>query len=121
MLTRRSGGWVVVALLVIGVAPVAAADKKEKPARKSGTVTGVVTDKGPNFILVKADGEEKARRYTPRWVGGLPKDGGGFDKTILETFKKLKVGTRIRMEWEFNERPRAVKIEILKQAKKGKG
>lgn len=45
------------------------ADEKKKPAKKSGTLTGAVTAKGKNYIEVKADGEENARRYMPRWIG----------------------------------------------------
>lgn len=93
----------------------AIADEKN-PEKKSGTVTGVVTAKDKNTIDVKADGEEKARKYFPKWVGGAPAQGGGFDKNTLKTFSELKIGTRIRMEWEFEERPRVVKIEVLKSA-----
>ncbi|MFO0930118.1 MAG: hypothetical protein U0736_24355 [Gemmataceae bacterium] len=106
-----------VALALTGVA-VAQPDKgKSDAAKKKGSLVGVVTAKGPIWIEVKADGEEKGRRYTPHWRGGLPKDGGGLDKEMLETFSKLKVGTRIRLAWEFQERPRAVKIEVLREPK----
>ena len=100
--------------LVLG-SPGWAEDRKVPPDKRSGTIVGVVTAKDRNWIEVKADGEEKARRYVPHWRGGLPKDGGGLDKKMLETFAKLKLNTRIKMEWEFEERPRAVKIEVLKE------
>jgi hypothetical protein len=102
-----------------GLVAVAAEEKKEKePAQKSGTVTGVVAGKGDNYIEVKADGEEKARRYVPHWRGGAPAQGGGLDKKMLQTFRTLKIGDRIRLEWEFEERARAVKVEVLKPAAK---
>lgn len=110
----------LVALLAIALTGLAAAQNDKKTgetAKKKGSLVGVVTAKGPVWIEVKADGEEKGRRYTPHWRGGLPKDGGGLDKEMLETFSKLKVGTRIRLAWEFQERPRAVKIEVLREAK----
>lgn len=88
-------------------------DKKDEP--RKGTVTGVVTGKGENFIEVKADGEEKARKYVPHWKGGLPKDGGGPDKTMLAKIKETPVNSRVKIEWEFEERARVVKIEILKK------
>lgn len=87
---------------------------------KSGTVVGTVTAKGPNFIEVKADGEEKGRRYVPRWIGGLPAQGGGLEKGMLATFRTLGVGSRVRVEWKFEERPRAIKVEVLKPAPGGK-
>lgn len=95
-------------------------DKKEKEKEKGGTVTGELTAKGDNWIEVKADGEEKARRYTPKWVGGLPKDGGGFDKEILQAIGKIPLKSRVRLEWTFQERARVVKIEVLKKAEEKK-
>jgi hypothetical protein len=104
------------------------ADDKEKkePAKgekRGGTVTGTVTAKGDpakkeNWIEVKADGEEKGRRYVPHWRGGLPKDGGGPDKEIVAQIKEVPIGSRVRIEWSFQERPRVEKIEVLK---KGEG
>jgi hypothetical protein len=105
-------------LLAVAVIPaclVMADDKKEdEPDKKSGTVAGMITAKEKNWIEVKADGEEKARRYVPRWIGGAPAQGGGFDKKMLVAFADLKVGSRIRLEWEYEERPRAIKVEVLK-------
>jgi hypothetical protein len=93
-------------------------DKKdtrdEKKARKrGGTVIGTLTKKGDNFIEVKADGEEKARKYVPHWVGGAPAQGGGPDKKMLAVFGKLKVGSRVEVKWEFDERPRAIAVKLL--------
>ena len=111
------------AILLVGVSCLCiAADekKKDEPATKSGTVVGVLTAKGDNWIEVKADGEEKARRYVPNWVGGAPAQGGGPDKEIVKVIKELKVNSRIRVEWKFEERPRVVKVEIIKSAEKDK-
>lgn len=100
-------------------------DQKEPPkdeAERKGIVTGVVTAKGDasknqNWIEVKADGEEKGRRYVPHWKGGLPKDGGGPDKAMIAELKKVSVSDRVRLEWVFEERPRVEKIEVLKKGK----
>ncbi len=101
------------------LAGLAAADEKDgkKDDRKKGTVVGTLTAKGPNYIEVKADGEEKARRYVPHWRGGAPAAGGGPDKEMLAVFKKLAVGSRVRVEWVFEERARAEKVEVLKAPK----
>jgi hypothetical protein len=88
--------------------------KKAEEGRK-GTVTGVVTAKGDNWIEVKADGEEKARRYVPHWKGGLPKDGGRPDKDMVAKIKGTAVNSRVKLDWEFEERARVVKIEVLKK------
>ena len=101
--------------------PAFADDKKEPPKEekdRKGTVTGVVTAKGDNWIEVKADGEEKARRYVPHWKGGQPKDGGGPDKEMVAQIKKIELKERVRLEWEFEERARVVKVEVLKKNEK---
>ena len=82
---------------------------------KTGTTVGVLTAKPQNAIEVKADGEEKARKFVPEWKGGLPKDGGGPDKEILKTFAELKIGSRVEVEWVFHERLRALKIKVLRE------
>lgn len=89
-------------------------DDPKKDPEKKGTVTGVVTAKGDNWIEVKADGEEKARRYVPHWRGNA---GGGPDKEIVAKIKEIPLKSRVRLEWVFNERPRVEKIEVLKKEK----
>lgn len=90
-------------------------DKKEnKPEARKGEVTGIVTAKGDNWIEVKADGEEKGRKYVPHWRGGNPDKGGGPDKSMVAEIKKVPVKSRVRLEWSFEERPRVEKIEVLK-------
>jgi hypothetical protein len=88
-------------------------DGKDEKKRRSGTVVGMLTKRGDKFIEVKADGEEKARRYVPHWVGGAPAQGGGPDKKMLETFAKLKEGSRVEVKWEFEERLRVVDVKVL--------
>jgi len=94
--------------------------KKEKDPQegKKGKVIGLLSDKGPNFIEVKADGEEKGRRYVPHWVGGAPAQGGGPDKKMLKVISELKVGSRVEVEWEFEERLRILTVKVLKLPEK---
>lgn len=125
-MTRRCFAW----LLALGlVAPAFAApapqkadekktDKKGEEVRK-GTVTGVVTAKGDGWIEVKADGEEKARKYVPHWRGGNPSEGGGFDKATVAKIKETPLHSRVQLEWVFDERPRVEKLEVLKKADAG--
>jgi hypothetical protein len=105
----------ILALAVMVTGTGRADDAKKSPDEgKKGTVTGVVTAKGDNWIEVKADGEEKGRRYVPHWKGGLPKDGGGPDKEMVAKIKAVPAKARVRLEWSFEERPRVEKIEVLK-------
>lgn len=99
-----------------------AQDKAQKKAKnpeegRKGTVTGLVTSKGDNWIEVKADGEEKGRKYFPHWVGGNPAQGGGPDKKMIAEIKKTPLKSRVSLEWLFEERPRVEKIEILSKPK----
>src|SRR5688572_19556360 len=98
-------------LLTVGLESVAQ-DKKEGEKGKSGTVIGILVAKDKNSIDVKAPGEEKARKYVPHWRGGAPAEGGGLDKDMLKTFAKLKVGSRVQVKWEFEERLRAVEVKV---------
>jgi hypothetical protein len=101
-------------LFTVTVVSLATAQEKKDEPRK-GTVTGVVTAKGDNWIEVKADGEEKARRYVPHWRGGAPADGGGPDKDMVAKIKDTPLKSRVKLDWEFEERARVVKIEVLKK------
>jgi hypothetical protein len=87
-----------------------------KDEARKGSVTGVVTAKGDNWIEVKADGEEKVRRYVPHWRGGAPAQGGGPDKQMVAQIKKAPLNGRVKLDWTFEERPRVEKIEVLKKA-----
>lgn len=93
-------------------------DKKEKEKNplegKKGTTIGTLVEKGPSFIEVKADGEEKGRRYVPQWKGGAPAQGGGFDKDTVKMISELKIGSRLEVEWLFEERFRVLKVKVLK-------
>ncbi len=91
--------------------------EKNKEEGRKGTVTGTVTAKGDNWIEVKADGEEKGRRYVPHWKGGQPSAGGGLDKEMLKIIKETPLKSRVLLDWSFEERPRVEKITVLK----GKG
>lgn len=81
---------------------------------KKGTLVGLLVNKGENFIEVKGDGEEKARKFVPEWKGGAPAQGGGLDKATLKTFRALKVGSRVEVNWLFEERLRALGVKVLK-------
>lgn len=119
MISRRTAlrGMAGAALLGGFLGSNTAAEDKKAPDKKGGTVTGEVKAKGEAFVEVLADGEDKPRRYVPHWRGGAPAAGGGPDKTMVAKIKELKVGDRIRLEWEFEERARVVKVEVLKPSK----
>jgi hypothetical protein len=103
----------VMATAMFTVAAVArAADYKEGD---KGTYAGTVSEKEANWIRVKKDtGSEK---FVPKWIGGMPKDGGGFDKEMVAKIKELKAGDKVEVKWEFSEHLRAVEIKVTEAAK----
>lgn len=105
----------IASFLLAALSSLASGQEKKKDEPRKGTVTGIVSATGDGWIEVKADGEEKARRYVPHWKGGLPKDGGGLDKEMVAKIKEIAVDSRVRLEWEFEERARVVKVEVLKK------
>jgi hypothetical protein len=112
---RLSFGIVCVSLISVPWAIAQQPKPDDKKEEKKGAVVGVLTGKADNWIEVKADGEEKARRYTPHWLGADKNQGSaGLDKKMLAVIKELKVDSRVRVEWEYDERARVVKVEVLK-------
>jgi hypothetical protein len=86
-------------------------EKKEKSELegKKGTVTGILTAKDKHGIEVKADGEEKARKYFLHFGG---------TKQLLHTIHDAPIGSRVRIEWLYVERHRVIEMELLKSAEK---
>ncbi|MGD0093784.1 MAG: hypothetical protein ABSE73_28075 [Planctomycetota bacterium] len=79
------------------------------------TVTGILASKGETWIGVKTEAEEESALYLPVWKGGLPKDGGGFDKEMLAKIKGLVVGSKVKLVCKTAEEPppRIVTVETL--------
>ncbi len=80
------------------------------PEEKSGSAAGVVTAKGETWIEVKAEGGA-VERYWPRWIGGNPKEGGGFDKAMIERIGRTAVGARVKVQWTYDERKRVTGLD----------
>ena len=80
---------------------------------KSGVIEGILVSKEKNSITVLPDGAKEPMRFTLHWRGGNPKDGGGFDKKMVEELKELIVTNRVRVKWEYEERHRVVEVQTL--------
>ena len=108
-------GGMLSSLMIVCLTCAGSAQEKKNDANegKKGKALGTLTAKSENSIEVKADGEEKARRYVPRWIGGAPANGGGPEKALLKVFKGLKVGSRVEVQWVFEERLRALSVKTL--------
>ncbi|MCY3024387.1 MAG: FecR domain-containing protein, partial [Planctomycetota bacterium] len=84
-----------------------------KAGEEGGTVTGILASKGDTWIGVRTEGQEESTLYMPYWKGGLPKDGGGFDKDTLALMKTLVLGSKVKLVWKLDEYPRVVSVELL--------
>lgn len=102
------------ALVLLSVLPAFA--EPQQPT--SGTITGILTAKGESWIEVQAEGAKAAERYLPFWRGGLPKDGGSFDKEMLKTIKSLRVTNLVKLAWTLEEHKRIVSVEMILPAEK---
>ena len=80
---------------------------------RGGIVEGILVAKDTNSITVLSNGSKDPMRFTPYWHGGLPKDGGGLDKEMLEQIRELIPTNRVRVKWEFEERARVVEVKTL--------
>ena len=107
-LTIVSCGW-------LGCATAGEHERSKELQGKTGTVTGVVTRKGDTWIEVRAEGEKESRRYTPHWRGGMPADGGGLDKAMLEKIHHTAVGSVVKLKWKYEERYRLEGLEVIKR------
>lgn len=88
--------------------------------KTSGESEGLLITKSltGEFIEFIADGTEKPVKYIPEWVGGNPKDGGGFNKETIEMIKKSIAPNRILLKWKFEEHLRVLDIKIIVPEKK---
>lgn len=77
------------------------------PAGTKGVGYGTIVslEKG-KLILRPRDPAEGDTLFMPHWRGGMPKDGGGFDKEMLRKLEVFKVGDTVRIEWVWEERRR---------------
>ena len=85
---------------------------KQPHPTQSGTVTGMVIDQGPNYVDVKPD-DEPPRRYIPRWIGGMPHQGGGPEKHVAIQIAQVRVGNRVKVDWVYDSRRRVTAIQVL--------
>ncbi|MEN9362138.1 MAG: hypothetical protein RL095_3673 [Verrucomicrobiota bacterium] len=84
------------------------ADAKEGD---KGTVSGSILSIERGILTLTT---EKGRfRVLPYWRGGMPADGGGFDKETLKKLEGFKKGDKVSVAWTFEEHPRIDSIKKL--------
>jgi len=117
--TKFARKGVTVAVRAKGAAA-AATGMADPPAERSsdgsiiaqGTVAGVVTAKGRAWVEIRS-ASGKAARYIPRWLGGMPRDGGGPEKAMLAKIAALKAGQRVSVRWQVDRHLRVLELTPL--------
>jgi hypothetical protein len=87
----------------------ATAAPEATPQETKGQIVGKITAKDGGKITVK--GEQGELKLMPHWRGGMPADGGGFDKEMLQKLEKFSVGDEVKVTWVFSEHYRIEAIE----------
>ncbi|MDQ3815722.1 MAG: sigma-70 family RNA polymerase sigma factor [Armatimonadota bacterium] len=91
-------------------------DSQAPPAAdegQTGTVTGILTAQGDNWIEVKADGAGHSTRFFAHANGDAPGDADDLDKNAAATIKELIVPNRVRLEWQMAGKPRLRNVEMV--------
>ena len=112
MRTNRLIAMIMATAMFSAAVVARAADYKEGD---KGSYVGTVSEKSANWVRVKND--TASEQFMPKWIGGVPKDGGGFDKDMVGKIKDLNVGDKVEVTWEFSEHLRAVDIKVTEAAK----
>ncbi len=81
-----------------------------QPAQTAGWIKGTVVRVDPKGMLILKDETGVEHRLVPHWRGGMPKEGGGFDKAMVECIAKLQPGQAVKARWEWEERPRLAEL-----------
>ena len=95
----------VMMVCVVSLVSMAGEKKADGPAAGAkGTTTGVIAKIDGGKVTLKHD--ETQTVFFPYWRGGMPKDGGGFDKETLKKLESFKAGDRATIGWTMEEHPR---------------
>ncbi|MBI2192998.1 MAG: FecR domain-containing protein [Planctomycetes bacterium] len=75
-----------------------------------GKVVGKVTRVEAPWIEITPE-NGKTQKFMPKWIGGMPADGGGHDKKVLTAIREQKVGSVVEITWVIEEGKRVVDIK----------
>jgi hypothetical protein len=83
-----------------------------------GMLTGIIEKIDGGKVTIKS--HHATTVVMPYWRGGMPQDGGGFDKGMLERIGTLKVGEGVVVKWTFQEHYRIDSIAVAEQDRPAK-
>ena len=79
---------------------------------RNGVMSGTVQQSDEPHRLIVTDKAGETRHFFPRWIGGMPADGGGFDKAMMSKLAKLKAGDEVEVKWILQERFRVIEVKV---------
>jgi hypothetical protein len=82
-----------------------------EPDTRRGTVTGVVTDKGNNWIEITPE-KAPPERYMPEWLEKTQRRRAGLDGEMLRILSAVEVGNKVEVRWLYDERKRILKLKF---------
>jgi hypothetical protein len=85
-------------------------DAESRGPAREGRLVGVLAERREEGFDIR-DRNGALYRFMPRWLGGLPEQGGGLDPEVLATMASLKPGDRVRVTWFLDDRLRAASLE----------
>ena len=87
----------------------------------SGRTGGILTNKGVNWIEVKADGEKTPQKLIPRLIPARRPLPSGLDRAMLAQIQTLVVGNRVNLLWLMDDTLRVVQItQVPPRGRSGK-
>lgn len=82
------------------------------PSSGEGVLTGVIREMGKGWLEIEcADGTRE--RLIPRWIGGMPAQGGGLDKKTVQAISRLNPGEKVSIQWKFDVRKRICAVQRI--------
>ena len=95
------------------VTSIHAIHSKTRAGVVAGTVVAVEPAGNMPSFDVKPSGRGFTERYVPRWDVAAK----GWDKSLVRTIAGLNVGDKVKVAWSYDERKRAVQIQVVSRAK----
>ncbi len=84
---------------------------------RTGTVSGTVTATDPDAKMPSFDVKPSGKGFTERYVPSWDPSAKGWNKNVTQTIAALNVGDKVKIAWFYDERKRAIQIQVTKKAK----
>jgi len=80
------------------------------PPQSGGIFKGYVLETSDRWIDVQSSRESVPWRFYLPWSGGYPRNGGGYDKKLLDELNQRIATDPVRFRWVYDQRSRIVEL-----------